>query len=143
MAPTPAKKTRAYDVASLLDAYFMATQEGMTVNAAARECGVPRSTLNDRVAGRVDIEVLSPRLQPTFSWEEEHKLALHLKKMAGLGYGNSKPETKETATEYAVYLNKQRRMGIPGWAATQLSESWYRGFMARNKETVKVRNICN
>ena len=95
------------------------------------------------MAGRVDIEVLSPRLQPTFSWEEEHKLALHLKKMAGLGYGNSKPETKETATEYAVYLNKQRRMGIPGWAATQLSESWYRGFMTRNKETVKVRKFCN
>ena len=134
-----AKKVRSYDVARLLEAYFKVTQEGMNVRAAAIACGVPRSTLRDRVMGRVNLDVLSPGLQPTFSREEEYKLAQHLKKMASLGYGNTKEETKEAATKYAALLNKKRRVRV----GTTMSESWYRGFMRRNKDNVQVRSIFN
>ena len=43
-----------YEFEDILDAYQAITEENITISAASKRFGIPRSTLADRVKGRVN-----------------------------------------------------------------------------------------
>lgn len=73
---------------------LMAVAEGSSVRRAAEEYGVPRSTLHDRVNGRVIHGSKSGPRKYLTSLEEE-QLVAHLKNCASIGYGKSRKETSK------------------------------------------------
>ena len=70
-----------YDL--LYDTYFAVKNDGMSVCRAALEFGVPKSTLWDRVNGKVDLGKMSKGPDPLFSQQEEYYLTNHIEMMAG------------------------------------------------------------
>ena len=58
---------------------------------------------------------------PLFSYEEEKKLVEHLKKMAEYGYGYTRKECIDIASDYAVQLGKRTK-------DNPLSLKWIYGF---------------
>jgi len=68
-----------------------AIAEGMGVNRAAMEYGVPRTTLKDRVAGRVEHGCKSGR-SPYLTHEEEQELVDYLITCSNIGYPKKRDE---------------------------------------------------
>ena len=66
-----------------------AVEEGMSVRKAAEKFTVPRSSLHDRVTGRVHFEARSGP-SPYLSYEEEEELASFLIQTAKIGYPHTK-----------------------------------------------------
>lgn len=137
MNPTSSvSKYRIYSPSAMTSAYQAVREMGMPVKTAARQYGVPQTTLRDRVLGRIDPETTSSGPQALFSQHEEAVFVEHIKSMAKLGYGYSRGELIDQASNYAVFVGK-RDQGHP------LSDRWYRGFMDRWPELklVKPRSL--
>lgn len=117
-------KNGQYSPTALYTAYKLVKETGAAIKTAARQYGVPASTLRDRVKGRIDPETLKPGPAPLFSQEEEAKFVQHIKNMAELGYGFTISEVVDKATNYAVYLGKRSK-------DKPLSIKWYKGFRDR------------
>jgi hypothetical protein len=110
----------------------------MPIKSAARQYGVPHSTLRDRVKGRIDPETLKPGPAPLLSQEEELNFVDHIKAMASLGYGYTITEVIAMASNYAVCLGK-RTPDKP------LSTKWFNGFKDRwpDLRVVRPRALSN
>ena len=77
---------RAYEMSSLLNAYAAVKgPDRMSVRGASRRFGVPFSTLNDRVCGRVATTCSKRGPPPMLGEVNETALADHLKRMSALG----------------------------------------------------------
>lgn len=63
-------------------------------------------TLRDRVLGKIDIDSSTSGRAPVLSLEEEAKLVNHLQEVAKLGYGYSRQEVVDAASDYAFELGK-------------------------------------
>lgn len=92
---------------------------------------MPRSTLQDRLFGKVDLDTVKSGPPPLFSQEQEALLAGHLKTMDEVGYGYSRHETINLVTDYAIQLGL-RDMEHP------LTEKWLYTFLSRWPE-LKVK----
>ena len=68
-----------------------AVAEGMGVNETAMEYGIPRTTLKDRVAGRVQHGCKSGR-SPYLTQEEEQELVDYLITCSDIGYPKKRDE---------------------------------------------------
>ena len=102
---------------------LMAVANGSSVRRAAEEHGVPRSTLHDRVNGRVTHGAKSgPRKY--FTTLEEDQLVAHFQNCASIGYGKSR---KETLALVQVVVEKK---GI----VAQVLPSWLKSFTNRHPE---------
>jgi hypothetical protein len=88
---------------------LLSKMKKMSTCKAARVFGVPRSTLQDRLFGKVDLETVKSGPPPLFSQEQEALLAGHLKTMDEVGYGYSRHETINLATDYAIQLGLRDR----------------------------------
>ena len=80
----------------------------LLVYRAAREYGVPESTLRDRTLGLVDADNCISGSKRTFAVDEEHELAEDIKYMASMGYGYYKQEVINLATDLAVFQGKKK-----------------------------------
>jgi len=89
-------------------AYNTIKERGFSAYRAAREYGVPESTLRDRTLGLVDADNCISGPKRTFAVDEEHELAEHMKYMASIGYGYSKQEVINLATDLAVFQGKKK-----------------------------------
>lgn len=109
----------------------------MPVKRAARQYGVPPTTLRDCVQGRVDPETTMTGPGPLFTQEEEVKLVKHITSMAELGYGFTVSEVVAKASDYTVYLNKRPN-------DKPLSVKWFKGFKNRWPElkVLKPRSLA-
>ena len=76
-----------------------AVMSGVRINRAAMEHGIPRTTLKDRVSGRVG-HGDNPGSDPYLSKEEERELAVFLKKSASMGYGKTRKQVMAIAETY-------------------------------------------
>lgn len=131
--PTPCvPKYRMYSPTAMTNAYQAVRELKMPVKTAARQYAVPQTTLRDRIMGRIDPETLSSGPSPLFTQEEEAMFVEHLKGMAELGYGYSRSEVLDQASNLAVYLGK-RDKEFP------LSDRWFRGLMGRWPELKLVK----
>ena len=95
---------RGYDSEELTRAYLAVKDNTMSIRRAAETYGVPKTTLIDRLHGRINVDVLKSGTPPLFSEEQEALLSGHLKTMAEVGYGYSRQETINLASDYAVCL---------------------------------------
>ena len=89
---------------TLTNAYFATKDGDMSVCKAARVFGVPGSTSQDRLFGKIDLVTVKSGTPGdlSFSQEQESLLAGHLKTMAEVIYGYSCQETTTLASDYAV-----------------------------------------
>jgi hypothetical protein len=74
--------------------------------------------------GRVNPEATHSGPPPTLSQEEEAHLTDHLKLMASCGYGYSRAEVVDMASEYAIFLGKRDK-------EHPFTLKWFRLFMKR------------
>ncbi|MEW8546491.1 MAG: hypothetical protein AB2693_23480 [Candidatus Thiodiazotropha sp.] len=101
----------------------------MPKKTAAKLCGVPRTTLLDKLNGRVPEEHTKPGSKPTLTVAEEGVLVNYIKLMAEVGYPVSRRELK---TEVKKILDRDGRKNpfkdnMPG-------DDWYDGFCKRHPE---------
>ena len=97
---TPKVKKKQYDPVALQNAYKALQEEGMSVYRAARNYGVPESTLRL-------VSVTGKSLNFLFDEDTEKKLVDHIKYMASIGYGYSRCDVLYLATDLAISLGKK------------------------------------
>ena len=73
----------------MLEALKSVQKDGLSGNMAADLHGVPRSTLKDRLSGRVR-HGTKPGPKPYLSIQEESELATHLLQTADIGFGKTR-----------------------------------------------------
>ena len=118
------KKYRQYSPTSMINAMEKVREDGAAIRTTATEFGVPDASLRHKLSGRVDPEATRSGPPPMFSQEEEAHFVDHLKFMSACGYGYSRAEVVDMATEYAVCLGKRDK-------EHPLTFRWYNGFMSR------------
>ena len=125
------KIDRLYSPAQMTNAYLAYKAGGKSLRGRARQNGVPLQTLTDRITGKISIDVFKSGKPPVFSLEEETRLVNHLKEMASLGYGYTRREVVDIATDFAQVLQKRDRRG-------PLTLRWYQCFMSRWENDIKL-----
>ena len=86
---------------------------------------MPLTTLRDRVDNRISVDTTSSGPSPLFNQIEEAKLVEHIKDMAYVGYGYTRSEILNMATDYAVHLGKRTNDD------KVFSMNWFYGFISR------------
>jgi hypothetical protein len=61
---------------------------------------LPITTLRDRVLGKIDAECISSGRPPLLSLDDEAKIVNHLKIVATYGYGYTRSEVANVASDY-------------------------------------------
>ena len=103
-------------------AAMKAVEEGQSINSAAHDHGVPKTTLKDRVSGRV-AHGSKPGPKPYLTSAEEKELAEFLKSCAKMGYGKTRRDIKGIAK--LVAQDKGVLKGV------KISDGWWRRFLER------------
>ena len=85
------KKYRKWTKESMAGAIKCVIDGKMGVNRAADQYGVPRTTLKDRLSGRV-VPGTNPGPVPYLTLQEEDELVKHLLTCADIGYPKTKQE---------------------------------------------------
>ena len=116
----------------MTNAYNMVREKGVSVYSAAKRHGIPLTTLRDRIDNRVSIDVTKSGPGPVLSLEEEAQLCNHLKELAAVGYGYTRAEVINLASDYAVSIGK-RSIDKP------FTQKWFYGYMGRWPELKVVR----
>ena len=84
--PKRPRKYRTWDEKSMAEA-LKAVREGMGVNRAALQHGVPKTTLKDRVSGRV-VDGSNPGRAPYLTQAEEKELVSYILTCSKIGFVN-------------------------------------------------------
>jgi hypothetical protein len=120
-----AKKAKLWEDHDMIAA-INAVKNGMSHRAAAAEHNVPKSTLTDRLTGKV-IQGSKSGPETILSADDENKLAAYLINVSKKGYGKS----KEIILYMATAIAKKRGKVIKG---AYLSKKWWAGFLNRHPE---------
>ena len=88
--------------------------EGCSVRKAALDYGVPKSTLRDRVSGRVSHGVLSGPAR-YLSEEEEDELVRFLLGCASVGYPKTRKQVLSLVQRHVLYCRGLDRPITHGW----------------------------
>ena len=115
-----------------LDEYMEGEKKGITVSVhlLSRAWGVPRSTLQRRISGKVTgSEHVSGR-KPYLPQEVERELAATLKTLAQRGFSFTKRDVQQVAFDFAAKNN------ISGFSKTagRAGYYWFKIFLKRNPE---------
>ena len=108
-----------------------AVRLGSGINRAALDYGIPRTTLKDRLSGRVKDGTL-PGPEPYLTSEEEKELATFLVDCAAVGFGRTRREVMEIVEQ--VTLEKEAAEKRKILRAERISDGWWRRFQKRQKE---------
>ena len=107
---------------------------GQSIKRAAEVHGVPRTTLQDCVKGKVHGANSGP--QPYLQPAEEKELSCFLTEVAAVGYGRTKKQVKllaeMVARDKGVLRSTTKNKG------GKVSDGWFRRFMNRQK-TITLR----
>ena len=99
-----------------------AVSKGCSISRATREHGIPRTTLQDRISGKVQ-HGIRPGPKPYLNKSEEGNLVNFLEVVAEVGYGKTRKQVlnlvESTACDKGV-LRKQK-----------ISDGWFRRFIER------------
>ena len=112
---------KVYSRDALTTAYTQCVENKMSVRTAVKLFNIPRTTLRDRLSGKVHIDTVTTKL-PLFTVLEESKFVDHIKTMASYGYGYSRQECVDLASDMAMQLGKRSK---------PLSIKWFLGFIKR------------
>ena len=117
-------KRKLWSEEQMVAALDAVVKKGMSGNQAADSNGIPRSTLKDRLSGRV-LHGVNPGPKPYLSNDEEDELASHLLKAAEIGYGKTR---RDVCCLVESYLKQQKGV-LKG---TSVSHGWWEKFLKRN-----------
>ena len=81
-------------------AAISAVKSGVPVKRAAEEHGVPRTTVRNRLSGRV-VHGTKPGPKPYLSNDEEKELSSFLQSCANVGYGKTRKDVMSIAQSVA------------------------------------------
>ena len=113
---------------------ILAAKNGTSMRKAAKENGIPFSTLQERMASN-NLQEAELGRKPVFSREQEDEMAEHVKYLASIFYGVTAKELRRLAFEFAERNNIQHTFNVNiGLAGIE----WLRSFLRRNP-TVSVR----
>ena len=140
-SPKKAKKRKQWSDESMAAA-IEAVKGGESVLRAAKQYGVPRQTLGDRVSGKV-VHGTNPGPKPFLNAVEEKELSSFLVDVAKAGYGKTRKQIMGLAE--SVARDKGRMTG-----QKRISDGWFRRFMQRQPQlslrkgdaTANVRMDC-
>ena len=105
------KKLRQWDDESMVSAMNAVANGELGINRAALEFGVPKTTLKDRLSGRV-VHGTNIGLKPYLNHEEEQELVDFLVKCSKMGHGKTRNEVVEVALlKKGVLLNSRLSQG--------------------------------
>ena len=107
----------------MTEAMELAQSGAMNQNRAAEACGVPKSTLNDRLSGRVE-HGCYPGPKPYLQPDEEGELTTYLLTAASIGLRKTRHEVMRIAEGVAV------QKGI--LKGNKISNGWWCCFCDRN-----------
>lgn len=113
-----------------LENAFDAIKDGMSLRKAAKEYGIPFSTLRDRLKIRKTVE---PKLgkYATFTKEQEEMMVQNLLQLSGMYYGVASLQLRRLAFDFASQNNIKNNFN----KKTKLAgKSWFYSFMARHPE---------
>ena len=113
---------------------FVEDGEG-SINQAATVHGVPKSTLKDRVSGRVQ-HGSKPGPEPYFSKEEEAEISTFLQKCSVMGYGKTRRDVLNISEGFAVKKGIQLKK-------EHISDGWWRRFKERQDGKLVLRKGDN
>ena len=102
-----------------MKAAMKAVESGSGINKAARDHGVPSTTLKDRINGKVE-HGRKPGPQSYLSNFEERELGVLLKECAGIGYGKTRRDVMQIAQSVAEEKEKSR-----------ITHGWWSRFLQR------------
>ncbi|KAL5010261.1 hypothetical protein ScPMuIL_012566 [Solemya velum] len=125
-------KYRQYCSGDLLLAFKAVTKRNYSCEKAAKEFGVPVTTLKSRVHGKVSLDNEHSGPKPILNAQDERRLVEHLTFMSSIGYGYTRGELVSIATEFASHLDKIEK-------GRSLTDNWYRGFIKRWPQLELVR----
>ncbi len=109
----------------MLAAMDAVRQGGMGINKAASLHGVPKTTLKDRLSGRVAHGTVSGPAR-YLQADKERALADHLLEAATVGYGKTRRQVKGIVENVAREKNLPRR--------SRVSDGWWRRFLERQPQ---------
>ena len=127
------------DMASAIDEYMKRKREvgnsSVGLRQIARMYGVPKSTFERRVNGKVPGSRHACGRPTALSCKEEDELTEHIRSLARRGFPLSEKQVRELATEYA------NRNGLTIFAKSKNNQAgyyWLQGFLKRHPE-LKVK----
>ena len=120
----PTCKRKQWREESMTAALVEARKGIHAINKIAVMYGVPKSTLYDRISGRVQ-HGKKPGPSPYLDPKEEQELAGHLISIAKIGYGKTRKEVKLIAENVA----KEKKV----LRASRISDGWWKSFCRRNQ----------
>ncbi|XP_046583812.1 uncharacterized protein LOC124290995 [Haliotis rubra] len=106
------------------NAYRLVVEENVSAQRAAARWGVPVFTLKDRLLGNISVDTVKSGPMPLFSSQEESFLASHIRVIGEIGYGYTRQETINLASDYAVNQGHRDR-------DRPLSLRWLYSFLGR------------
>ena len=111
--PSRPSNYKAWSQRSMAAALKAVIEDGMSVRGAAEYYGVPKSTLGDRVSGRVLPGVTSGRCT-YLSHEEEEELVTFLCRTALIGHARTRKEVMAIVDRLLSSRGKKTAVS-PGW----------------------------
>lgn len=118
------KRYRLYSPTAMTNAYKAVIESNIPVLRASKQFGVPENTLRDRVLGKVYPETVTMGREPVFTALEEAAIVNHIKIMANYGYGYTRHELADIASDYAFQLGKRNK-------ENPITIKWAVGFLGR------------
>ena len=106
-------------------AAMKAVEDGVGINQSARDHGVPRTTLKDRISGKVQ-HGRKPGPRSYLSNVEERELGFFLKECAGIGYGKTRRDVMRIAQSVAEEKGVLRK--------NRISHGWWSRFLQRQAD---------
>ena len=125
---TPEKVKRKKWTDVQMQAAMKSVQDGISgVNQAATDHGVPKTTLKDRLSGRVT-HGINPGPRPYLNKTEESELSQFLKKCSSIGYGKTRKDVMSIVGSVASNKGVLKKGCI--------SDGWWRRFIQRQNDLV-------
>ena len=121
--PRVSVKRKQWTEEQMHQAIECARSGAASANKAAEMYGIPKSTLKDRLSGRVQ-PGSRPGPHPYLMPSEEAELASHLIEAAAIGVGKTRSEVMRIAQEVAEAKGVLKQ--------TRISSGWWRRFLERN-----------
>ncbi len=105
-------------------AAIQAVQNGLcSVSQAARDHGIPPTTLKDRISGRI-VHGTNPGPVPYLNRQEEDELEQYLFDAGKCGYGKTRKQVKAIAEKIAIEKGTLR--------CHHVSDGWWKRFLQRH-----------
>ncbi|XP_052257808.1 uncharacterized protein LOC127862643 [Dreissena polymorpha] len=126
----------SYDIDDLQRAFMAVKDNQMSIRKSALYFNVPKTTLIDRLHGRISIGTVKPGPDPLFTLDQESLLASHIQTMGEVGFGYTRQETINLASDYAFTLGLRPR-------EKPLTDRWLYKFLDRWPELMvkKTRSL--